>query len=157
MSIHSVPATERDQAILAVDNYLRICLPGKPLKVEITEDKPERTDKQNRSLWGVAYPPIMEFMGLRGESDKEDLHSFWCGEYWGWVTTDFLGKKKQHPVRTTTHNEEGNRDPITIGEMIKFWDFIQQRAAEHGICVPAPDPGWRIRAKIDAEEEARAT
>lgn len=156
MSIHAVPGTDRDQAIQAVDNYLRICMPGKPLKVEIKEWKEDRSTQQNAALWAAAYPPIMEATGLRGAKDRDDLHAYFCGEYWGWVETELFGRKKQNPARTTTHNYEGKREVISWEIMSAFYSFIQQRAAEHGIYVPDPDPAWRERAKIDAEEEARS-
>ena len=44
------------------------------------------------------------------------------------------------PIRTTTEDEDGNRDVID-GEA--FWDYvewIQRGAARKGIVIPDPDP-----------------
>lgn len=106
-----------------------------------------RSDKQRRALFGAAYKPLMEFMGLRGERDKDDLHAFFCGEYWGWHPA-----LKNKPLRTTTRNERGERDEISTVDALDFYAFIQQRAAEQGVMVPDPDPFWKEKAL----EERRA-
>ena len=94
----------------------------------------------NAALLAVAYPPVMEYMGMRGEKEREEIHQHFCGEYWGWKEYDILGKKKVSPVRTTTKNNDGEKDIISKSEMYDFYRFIQQRAAENGIFVPDPDP-----------------
>jgi hypothetical protein len=100
-----------------------------------------RSDKQRSALFAVAYAPIMEHMGLRGEQDKADLHAFWCGEFWGWHPT-----LRNKPLRTTTRNERGERDVISTRVALDLYRFIQQRAAEQGIDVPDPDPFWKENA-----------
>lgn len=100
-----------------------------------------RTTKQRKALFAAAYAPIMDSMGLRGESDKKDLHAFWCGEYWGWHA-----ELRNKPLRTTTRNQYGERDEISTVEALNFYEFIQQRSAERGIFVPDPDPFWREAA-----------
>jgi hypothetical protein len=100
-----------------------------------------RTTKQRKALFAAAYKPIMEFMGLRGEDEKNELHRFWCGEYFGWTEAGPLRDRK--PVRTTTKNEHGQRDEISVDAALDMYAFIQQRAAEQGIFVSDPDPFWR--------------
>ena len=107
--------------------------------------KETRKLNQNAALWAVAYPPVMEEMGLRGEKEREEIHEYFCGEYWGWKTYSILGKKKSKPVRTTTRNDQGKKDIISKSEMYDFYNFIQQRAAENGIFVPDPDPMYGIK------------
>jgi hypothetical protein len=97
-----------------------------------------RSKKQRCSLFGVAYGAIMEAMGLRGAAEKDDLHEFMCGEYFGW--TEATPLKRARPVRTTTTNEAGERDEISTLKALDMYAFIQQRAAENGIDVPDPDP-----------------
>lgn len=108
----------------------------------VTEYHKPRSDQQRKALFAAAYKPIMEHMGLRGERDKEDLHAFWCGEYWGWHP-----QLRNKPLRTTTRNERGERDEISTVDALDFYAFIQQRAAMQGIDVPDPDHFWREKAK----------
>jgi len=113
-------------------------------EVEFRPRKNARKLSQNAALWGVAYPPIMEFMGLQGEKDREELHEYFCGEYWGWKAYTFLGQAKQRPIRTTTKNELGEKDTIDKSVMYAFYQFIQTRGAEHGVFVPDPDPMYGL-------------
>lgn len=114
-------------------------------EVEFRPKKVARKLNQNAALWAVAYPALMEHMGLQGEKDREELHEYFCGEFWGWIEYMFLGNKKQRPRRTTTINEQGEKDTIDKTEMYNFYRFIQQRGAEHGVFVPDPDPQYFIK------------
>jgi hypothetical protein len=116
-------------------------------EVEFRLKKQPRKLNQNAALWAVAYPPIMESMGMRGEKEREEIHEYFCGEYWGWKTYEILGKKKAKPVRSTTRNEEDKKDIISKSEIYDFYSFIQQRAAENGIFVPDPNPMYGIQRK----------
>lgn len=136
----------RDEAIARLIRYLHTLDAGKQWRVTVKRGGGVRSDAQNNALWGVAYPPIMEFCGLRGERDREDLHEYWCGEYFGWVEYELLGRRKQRPRRTTTTDESGARSVMTKLDFMDFYAFIQQRAAEQGIFVPDPDPNWRENA-----------
>ena len=113
--------------------------------VEIREAKNARSLAQNSTLWGVVYPPLMEFMGLSGERDREDLHTFMLGEYFGWNTVEIMGRKKQRPKRTTTTDEQGKRDTISKLEFESFCEFIKRTAAEQGCFIPDPDPMPRLK------------
>lgn len=115
---------------------------GKSWCVSVERASKERTGKQNRSIFGPAYKALMEFSGLEGDQDKRDLHSFMCGEFFGWVDHAF-GRK---PMRTTTKNEQGQRDVINTETALRFYAFLQRRGAEVGCWVPEPDPLWRERA-----------
>lgn len=123
----------------------RLLAAGKRVRAEVGIYTKPRTDRQRKALFAAAYKPIMERMGLRGERDKDDLHAFWCGEYWGWHP-----ELRNKPLRTTTRNERGERDVISTAEALDFYEFVQQRAAERGIDVPDPDPFWREKARKEA-------
>jgi hypothetical protein len=100
----------------------------------------KRSSKQRASLFAVAYGTIMDAMGLRGAKDKEDLHRFWCEEYFGVI--EATGVSPRRPLRTTTTNEAGEREEISTLQALDMYAFIQQRAAENGIDCPDPDPFW---------------
>lgn len=138
----SIHPDHRDRDAAKVIAFILKCRPGRKLKVVVSEVKATRSDAQNAALWAVAYPPLMEFMGYRGEEEREALHSFFCGEFWGWKEIDILGKRKLIPKRTTTCNEGGDREVIPKLLFCEFFAFIQQRGAENGVYIPDPDPEW---------------
>lgn len=155
MTTRTLPASDRADAIASLARLLEHFLPGRELEISIEEWKPERSSKQRNALFGCAYKALMEQMGLSGAREKDDLHTTLCGSYWGWRTVEVLGTARRVPVRTTTTNEKGRRDVISMREQLEFYEFIQRQAAEYGFCVPDPDPAWRIRAEMDAELEQR--
>ena len=114
------------------------------VEVEFRPVTKKRSSKQNAALWACAYPPLMESMGLRGERDRLELHEYFLGEMYGWKEYYILNKKKVRPVRTTTVDEDGNKNLLSKHEMSEFYNFIQQRAADNGIYVPDPDPMYGL-------------
>lgn len=101
--------------------------------------KKPRSDLQNKALFGVAYKTLHEETG----NDPEDLHCYFCGEFFGWQQYEVMGQKRKRPVRSTTKNEQGERDVISTLELQHFYAFIQQRSAETvGVFIPDPDPLW---------------
>lgn len=116
-------------------------------QVTIAPVKKERSDAQNRALWGCAYKTLREATG----NDPEDLHTYFCGEYFGWTEYEVMGQIRKRPRRTTTKDENGKRDVISTMQLSDFYAFIQQRSAETvGVYIPDPDPSWF------AKEERRA-
>lgn len=115
----------------------------KSWEVEVSEYHPARSDKQRKSLFGVAYKAIMEQCGLQGDKEKKRLHNDFCGDYFGWCDG---GIGTRRPVRTTTTNERGERDKISTLQALDMYAFIQRTAAEYGVDVPNPDPFWREKA-----------
>ena len=104
--------------------------------VKIAPYKKEISGKQRRSIFGPAYKALMEFSGLEGNDDKTDLHRFMCGEFFGWHDLP-VGRK---PQRTTTKDEWGKHNPISAGEAMRFYAFLQRKGADVGCWVPDPDP-----------------
>lgn len=108
-------------------------------QVTIGPIKKERSDLQNRALWGCAYKTLREATG----NDIEDLHTYFCGEFFGWTEYEVMGSKRKRPTRTTTKDADGKRDVITTLQLSEFYQFIQIRSAETvGVHVPDPDPMW---------------
>lgn len=111
----------------------------KEWQITIGSVKKERSPQQNKALWGCAYETLRKATG----NDKEDLHDYFCGEYFGWDIQDVMGQKKKKPKRTTTTDYDGHRDVISTIHLQDFYAFIQQRSAETaGVFVPDPDPMW---------------
>lgn len=106
--------------------------------LEISPYVAEFSRKQQKSIFGPAYKALMEFSGLQGDADKKELHTHMCGEFFGWKELPF-GRK---PVRRTTTDEDGNKNPITTVVALEFYAFLQRQGAEVGCFVPDPDPLW---------------
>jgi hypothetical protein len=115
--------------------------------VTVEHHKREATDKQRRSMWGVAYVALMAHIGLRGAEEKKDLHREMCKRYFGERVT--VGGIRI-PARTTTKDEEGKDSRLTTVEQLDFYAYLQQFGAEIGCYVPDPDPFWREKAEREA-------
>lgn len=133
-----IPVENRREALILVCRAIMSFRPDKRLKLTLRLDKPEKTDLQTRALFGCAYKALMEQTG----NDKDDLHTYFCGEFFSWVEHEVMGRKKLKPRRTTTRNEAGERDPLNTTDMAEFYDFVQRRAGMNGFDVPDPDPEW---------------
>jgi len=123
--------------------FLQSLPKDKPWEVTIEKHVKEYTGKQRRSIFGAAYKALMEFSGLQGSDDKLELHRFFCGEFFGWRD----GALIRRPKRTTTKDEFGRHNPISIEQGLEFYAFLQRRGAEVGCYVPDPDPFWREKAE----------
>jgi hypothetical protein len=125
--------------IARLSAFLLTLLPKQDLQVTIGDVKTPRSSLQNRALWGVAYKTLYEATG----NDPEDLHAYFCGEFFGWQEYEVMCQRRKRPVRTTTTDENGSRDVISTVQLSAFYAFIQQRSAETvGVFVPDPDPRW---------------
>lgn len=116
--------------------------------VEIKQYQKPRSDVQNKALWGCAYKALLDQTG----NDPEDLHEFFCGEFFGWNETEVMGRIKKRPRRTTTTDEDGKRDLMSTLWFYDFYEYIQRKSAENGFEVPDPDPFWK-----DHKDAARST
>lgn len=109
---------------------------AKAWRVKVEEHKRKRSDSQNAALWGVAYKTLRDETG----NDPEDMHRYFCGEFYGWVEYEIFGQTRKKPRRTTTTDENGKRNVISTTDFMDFYAFIQQRAAETvGVYVPDPN------------------
>lgn len=122
----------RDRVICRIVDALEDLPQNLGFRVEIHEHRATRSDAQNRYLWGVVYPAILEAGGntLGGWTD-DDLHEYLLGEKFGWEVVTAFGKKRQRPVRRSSK--------LSKLEFMEYIAFIQQRMAEHGIHVPEPN------------------
>ena len=144
---------DRARTIARLSEFLASCLPGKRVKVEVSLYRTPRSDVQNKALWGLAYKTLNEETG----NDPEDLHTYFCGEYWSWVEYDVMGQKRRKPLRTTTTDADGKHSIVSTVEFADFFSFIQQRAAEvAGVFIPDPDPLWREHVEEERRKESEA-
>lgn len=140
-NIITLPPKDRDAVIARIAETLRFFQLGKPVNVKMTIARPERTLPQLRYLWGVPYKMLAEHFGY----EREEISEYLCGSFWGWKPKKLPGGRSHDvPIRTTTEDEDGNRDVID-GQA--FWDYvewIQRVGARQGIVIPDPDPNYKI-------------
>lgn len=131
-----IPAHNREPVLERIGKYLAVLPADKEYTVVVEPYKRTRSDSQNNALWGVAYKTIRDETG----NDMDDLHDYFCGEFFGWVEKTVMGQTKRSPRRTTTRDEEGKRSVMTTLEFSQFYEFVQQKAAEvAGVYVPDPN------------------
>lgn len=124
----------KQDILAAVDR----CLLAKDCVVTIEPAKKSRSNAQNASLWGVAYPVIKRDT----DYEPERVHRLMCGEYFGWKNIKTFSGYEREPVRTTTKNEEGKPDVISTTDCADFYLFIQAFCSEWSVDIPDPDPNW---------------
>lgn len=156
MPSRSIPSTARDEAVQSFARLLHNFMPGRELVVTVEEFVPERTTKQRNSLFGVAYAALMEQMGLSGKREQDGLHRDMCGEYFGWRELPSLCGARRQPIRTTTTDERGERDVLSVRQQMAFYAWLQQQAAAMGYDVPDPDSEFYRKAEREAELEEQA-
>lgn len=127
---------DRERILENLTTYLAMLDPDKAWEVDVTRFQKPRNDPQNRALWGVAYKELSEQTG----NDPADLHTYFCGEHFGWTDYEVMGRRKLKPRRTTTTDENGKRSVMPMPEFAQFYEFIQRRAAQNGFMVSDPDP-----------------
>jgi len=136
-SVYLPASPSREGVIDRLARALRGLPATQAWRVEVHAHKPQRSDQQNRYLWGAVYPSILKAGGetLRGWT-PEDLHEYLLGEHFGWETLTGFGRRRMRPIRRSSK--------LNKQEFADYVGFIQQRMAEHGIYVP--DPGEALAA-----------
>jgi hypothetical protein len=114
----------------------------KPWQLIVGPWKKERTLRQNNAMFGVAYKTLGDFMG----HTEVELHDVMLRLYFGEVHSEVMGVRTVKPKRTTTTNEDGERDVLSRDDMSRFYNFIVQKAAEAGCYIEDPNPLLRTRA-----------
>ena len=140
-NVITLPPKNREDTIRRVAEILRFFQAGKPVNVKMTIARPERTPPQLRYLWGVPYRILADRFGY----EPDEISEYLCGCYWGWKSRKLPGGRMQEiPLRTTTVDEDGNRDVI---DGKAFWDYvewIQRVGARQGVVIPDPDPNYKL-------------
>jgi hypothetical protein len=115
---------------------------AKAWRVTIEPDTNIRSHRQNRYHFGVVVKMLSDFTGY----ETKDIHEFLCGEHWGWKekrvprSPNFPSGVCVIPVRTTTHDEDGNSDTLDKKRFYEFVEFCQRFGASKGIVIPDPEP-----------------
>jgi hypothetical protein len=115
-------------------------LDGKqPWQVSIKRYRKPRTKDSNAYLWSGCYPLAVRELGYTAEEWHEEM----CMRHFGKVEVQKPGASEWKPYRTTTTDENGERDVLPGLEFWKFVEFVRQQFALGGVYIPEPDPFWK--------------
>jgi hypothetical protein len=130
MQVITLPAGRRDASRAAA--FINALPVDRAWTVRVEPFKPQRSQSQNRYLWGCVYPSILTGSGeaLAGW-DAEDLHEYFLGEWSGWEVLEGFGKRRMRPVKRSAR--------LSKVEFSDYVGFIQRKAAELGVFIPDPE------------------
>jgi hypothetical protein len=117
----------RDGMIARVTAMLQGLPMDRAWRISVAENKPSRSQQQNKYLWGVIYKTILDAGQLQGW-DADDLHEYLLGEWSGWEVIEGFGRKRMKPIQRSS--------TLTKEQFSAYVDFIQRKMAELGIYVP---------------------
>jgi hypothetical protein len=123
--------TTPEQLATAAARMVQGLDPSRAWCIEVLEWKRPRTDQQNRFLWGVCYPAILEGGGetLAGWT-RDDIHEYMVGEWGGWETLEGFGRKRMRPIKRSSK--------LNKQEFSDYLLFLETRCADMGIVIPEP-------------------
>jgi len=96
--------------------------------VDVRQRVRTRSQQQNRYLWGICYPEVLKH--LPGW-EAEDIHEYFLGEWSGWEVIEGMGRKRMRPIKRSSN--------LSTTDFMNYVDFVQRKAAEHGIYIPSPN------------------
>ena len=123
--------TTPEQLATAAVRMVQGLSPDRAWCIEVLEWKRPRTDQQNRFLWGVCYPCILEGGGeaLAGWT-RDDIHEYMVGEWGGWETLEGFGRKRMRPIKRSSK--------LNKQEFSEYLMFLEIRCEYMGIRIPEP-------------------
>lgn len=132
-----LPDRRRDRIIESLLVFLRRLAPDVAFRVTIEREAKERTNPQNRYLFGVCYKALADATG----HSRDDWHEYFCGEFFGWLERKKPGGRVEHvPRRTTTKDEDGEVSVLEVPEFSDFIEAVRAKAAEYCVFIPDADP-----------------
>lgn len=147
MKVVTLPPKDREREIERIVALCQRYELGKPVNVRLTIARPERTPPQLRYLWGCAYELLSEAAGY----EKQDIHEYLCMAFFGKKIKILPGNRTEEvPIRTTTEDEDGQRDVIDGEAFWRFVEFVQRFGARHGIIIPDPSKDYKIERRSNS-------
>lgn len=142
----TLPPKDREREIQRIVDTARLIHPGRAVNVRFTIARPERSIPELRYLHGVPYKMLADAMGF----EPNEIAEYLLGCFYGWKEKKLPGGRvDSKPLRTTTKDEEGNRDVISGEEFWRYVSWIQRVGARHGLVIPDPDKSYGIGGNSD--------
>lgn len=144
MNTITLPPKNREREIQRIVETARLIHPGKAVNVRFTIARPERSIPELRYLHAVPYAMLSEAMGF----ERDEIAEYLLGMYFGWKKKRLPGGRvSETPLRTTTKDEEGNRDVLSGEAFWAYINWIQRVGARHGLVIPDPSKEYGIGEK----------
>jgi hypothetical protein len=141
---------DRQKEVGRVVAFLLSFAPEKPINLRFTVAKQDRSSEENRYLWAVPYKMLSEHTGF----EVEEISEYLCGMHFGWKEKKLPGGRTvEVPRRTTTKDENGERDVLKFDEFWKYVRWIQRVGDNQGIRIPDPDKNYKIARQVDNNEK----
>jgi hypothetical protein len=103
--------------------------PNRDWGVEIKQWRDKRTSGQVAYFWAGIVNTVVQETG----NDKDTVHDFLCGGYFGETETVVFGRRRKKPVQTLTSPE-----PLSVEQMTNFLEWSIARMAQEGIIIEPP-------------------
>jgi hypothetical protein len=92
--------------------------------------KARRTSPQNDLMWSLYAEALRKGGEALGGWDKDDIHEYMLGEYYGWNKCTAFGRTRLKPKkRSSTRSKAEHSD---------YLEFVVRKFAEHGIVLRLP-------------------
>lgn len=115
-------------------------LAGKEVVISVARKTKQRTSPQNRHLWGVVYPMLLDgFIGVGYDINKADVELAHL-----WSKKEFLPPQKIERDNGDSLSIPASTAKLSTVDFIAYVDRIAQFAAEYlNIVIPPPNTdGW---------------
>lgn len=151
------PTHNRERFIPRIAAYLAGLPTKKAHRIIIKQEADDRTTQQNRYLNGVPYKLLGDHFGYERDEISEQM----CGIYFGWREPKKVPRTphnrtglKDVPVRTTTTDENGERDVLDTKAFWEYVEFLQRFGAKYEVFIPDPDPSYKHLQRDEQAEQA---
>jgi hypothetical protein len=153
-----LPMLDREPTIARVVKYLREVTTKRAHRIDIKQESDDRTAQQCRYLNGVPYKLLGSHFGYERDEISEQM----CGLYWGWRqkkvprTPNNPRGIRDVPLRTTTTDESGERDVLSMKDFWEYVEFLQRFGASYDVHIPDPDPSYKHLQRDQEQQEHAA-
>lgn len=150
-----LPMLNRESVISRIAACLASLKPKKAYRITIKEEADDRTTQQCRYLNGVPYKLLGDHFGY----ERDDISTQMCGLYFGWRNKKIpprphnRGGIEDVPKRTTTTDENGERDVLNTKDFWEYVEFLQRFGTDYGVLIPDPDPSYKHLFRELEEQE----
>lgn len=157
MKEYLLPMIDREPHIARIVACLRELPAKRAHRISIKQEADDRTTQQNRYLNGVPYKLLGSHFGYERDEISEQM----CGLYFGWRqkkvprTPHNPAGIRDVPMRTTTTDENGERDVLDTRDFWEYVEFLQRFGAKYGVLIPDPDPSYKhLQREMEQQERA---